>query len=105
MPNTKHNPAIYTFTSTIRYGPMSRALGDVYHVIHLSPLGLQAETSSEPFIVLHRRPLHCHPGRVREACRLIVHLSWDTSHCVSSVTSDTLHDRPCAPLPPIGWKV
>jgi hypothetical protein len=80
---------------------MSRAFGDIYHITHLSPL-VQVATSSEPLIVFRRDPLHRHPSRARVACRLIVHLSWGTSHSGSSVTSNTPRDRPCAPLPPIG---
>jgi hypothetical protein len=55
---------------------MSRALWDVYRIMHLSPLALQAATSSDPLIFFFRRdPLHRHPSRDRVACRLIVHLS------------------------------
>jgi hypothetical protein len=52
-------------------------------------------------------PLHRHPSRPRVAYRLIAHLSWGTSHhhSGSSVIPNTPHNGPCAPSPPIDWKV
>jgi hypothetical protein len=100
----KYHPAIYmVYCVQFADGPMSRAFGDVYRNTCLSSLAYNCNFlrathcfSSRPSTLLNR---------TRVACRLIVHLSWGTSHSRSSVTSHTPHDRLCAPLPPTGWKV